>query len=188
MQSSRLTSTQEQSPFCRFLKKQAVLDHVPYNIFQQDRCASHYMQNNNLLQTPVGMNEQRMRAGIQLPETVYYTVRLRGDHGNHPTPEMLSSLQTELAGIFKSAGFNEMPIACRDTWKADDWMRKELDRFDEVVPGCHGQEARCNQQKFQRTEGDMVLSFPFPASRIDDLCKAIAAVDTYRELHCGISK
>ncbi len=183
-----VTRPTDHNAFCTFLKKQAVLDHVPQNIFQSGGCASRYLRNNDLFETPLGMNEPRLRANIALPDTVYYTVRLQGGAGKHPVPQDLRSLQNELASIFKVAGFDEMPIACRETWMADDWVRKELERFDEVMPAGHGQEVRCEQQKYQRTQGDMVLSFPFPASRIEDLQHAMAAVETHRQQYCSLGK
>lgn len=188
MLTSRSIPDSSQSAFCSFLKTQALLDHIPSHIYQQDRCASHYLRNNNLLETPVGMNEPRLRDGVTLPETAYYTVRLHGKDGKFPTPNDLRSLQNELAGIFRTAGVEQMPIACSDLWKAEEWQRRELARFDEVMPGGHGQDMRCEQQKYHRTQGDMVLSFPFPSSRVDDLCKAIAAVEEHRQRHCNLGK
>lgn len=177
----------EPSQFCRFFKKQAVLDHIPNMIFGH-RCASHYLTNNNLLETPLGMETPRVRDGVTLPETVYYTLRLHGNHGQYPTRDTITEVQSEIASIFESAGIHDMPIACNATWKADDWERQELDRFDEVLQAGHGQDARCAQQKFQRTKGDVVLAYPFPASRIDDLCKAVTAVEHYRAQHCGVHR
>lgn len=187
MLTARHLQPEPQSPFCLFFKKQAVLDHIPNNIFGH-RCANFYLTNNNLLETPVGMHEYRVRDSVHLPDTIYYTLRLHGDRGNHPKQDTIDDVQKEIEGIFQRAGIAPMPVACHATWKADDWERNELMRFDETMQAGHGQDARCAQQKYERTNGDVVLSYPFPKERIDEVCKAMAAVEDYRAQHCSVTK
>lgn len=172
-----------QSAFCRYFVKHACVSKLPNNPYQHHICPNRTLDSTSVLETPPGL-APRPKRDIEMPDTIYYMVRLHGDRSDHPRPENIENVQDELRGIFEKSGITPMPIACKHTWRADQWEQDEAMRFDETMPSGHGQEARLEQQKYERTSGDVVLAYPFPADRIGDVCKAMEAVQAYRNEHC----
>lgn len=155
-----------------YARKQSCALEIPASMGDKPCTLDRYLDRLSLI-TLREDQPPRVRYPMHTARQVYYCLRLEGGPCDYPTPECMGRIHDELAAAFARHAVGALPIACQHHWRADQWVDRELYRFDNVLSEHHAQEHRLQQQKFQRTRGEMLLVFPVSVEKMDELARAM---------------